>query len=125
MAADKKRIYIVDDDESVGRALKILLETFGFAVSTFLSAEQYFKDVPSSDHGCMLLDIHMPGLDGWETLKRIIESKVKRPVIIISADKNGGIRDRALKSGAVGYFQKPINGQELVYLINDAYQRTV
>lgn len=121
MSADKKQIYIVDDDASVCRALKYLLMTFGFEVSTFLSAEKYFSVVPNSVPGCLILDIHMPGLDGWETLKRIIESGLKRPVIIISADKNCGLRKQALKTGAVGFFQKPINDQDLVDLINKTY----
>lgn len=121
MDKEKKRILIVDDDESVSRAFKILLKTFDIEVRTFSSAETYFSEVPDSLEGCLLLDIHMPGLDGWETLTRIIKSGSKRPVIIISADKNGGIRERALKSGAVGFFQKPVNAQELIYLINKVY----
>lgn len=118
MPADKKQIYIVDDDESVCRALKCLLMTFGFEVSTFLSAENFFSNVPKNVQGCLVMDIHMPGLDGWEALKRIHKSGSKRPVIIISADKNGGLKEKAFKSGAVGFFQKPINCQELVDLIN-------
>ena len=117
----KKQIYIVDDDESVCRALKILLMTYGFEVSTFLSAEKFFNAVPNSVQGCLLLDIHMPGLDGWEVLKRIIKSGSRRSVIIISADKNEGLRKQALITGAVGFFQKPVNGQELVDLINKTY----
>jgi len=122
MSGDKKQVYIVDDDESVCRALKVLLMTFDFEVSTFLSAEKFFNAVPNSAQGCLLLDIHMPEFDGWETLKLIIKSGDKRPVIIISADKNGGIKEQALKAGAVGFFQKPINDRELVDLINKTYQ---
>ena len=121
MPKEKKQIFIIDDDESVCRALKCLLMTFDLEVSTFPSAEKYFSTVPDNVQGCMLLDIHMPGLDGWETLKRIAKSGVKRPVIMISADKNGGVREQALKAGAAGFFQKPVNAQELVYLINKVY----
>ena len=63
----------------------------------------------------------MPGLDGWKVQQRIAESGSKRPVIIISADKNGGLREKVLKTGAVGFFQKPINDRELVDLINKTY----
>ena len=121
MSADKKQVYILDDDESICRALKCLLITHGFEVSAFLSAEEFFSAVPDSARGCLLLDIHMPGVDGWEVLKRTIKSGVKRPVIIISADKNDGLREQALKIGAVGFFQKPVNDQELVDLINKMY----
>jgi len=118
MSACNKHVYIVDDDESVCRALKFVLMTFGFAVSTFGSAVKFFSAVSDSARGCLVLDIHMPGLDGWDALTLIIKSESKRPVIIISADKNGGLRERALKIGAVGFLQKPFNDQELVDLIN-------
>lgn len=116
-------IYIVDDDESICRALKCLLMTYGFEVSTFLSAENYFSTVPDSVPGCLIMDIHMLGLDGWGALKRIIKSGAKRPVIIISAEKNSENYKQALKAGAVGYLQKPFNGQELVGLINKAIEQ--
>jgi two-component system response regulator FixJ len=121
VSIDQKQIYIVDDDASVCRALKILLVAFGFEVNTFPSAETFFSAVPNSMKGCLILDIHMPGLDGWETLKRMIKSRAKRPVIIISADKNGGLKERALKTGALGFLQKPFNDQALVDLINLAF----
>jgi FixJ family two-component response regulator len=117
---EKKQIFIVDDDESVCRALSILLATYGFAVSSFTSAEEFFRVVSNSAPGCLLLDIHMPTLDGWEALHYLQTSGSSRPVIIISADKNGGLNERSLKAGAVGYLQKPFNDQALVDLINIA-----
>ena len=123
MSAHKNQIYIVDDDASICRALSILLITYKFIVDTFTSAEDFFRAVPNSAPGCLILDIHMPGLDGWETLKRIIKSGSKRPVIIMSADKNEGLNGRALKAGAVGFLQKPFNDQALVDLINVAVER--
>jgi FixJ family two-component response regulator len=116
-----KQVFVVDDDESVCRALSVLLVTYGFVISTFNSAEKFFSNVPDSAPGSLVLDIHMPGLDGWETLRRISTSGSKRPVIIISAEKNGGLNDKVLKAGAAGFLQKPFNGQELVDLINQTY----
>ena len=111
-------IYIVDDDESVCRALKTLLMTYDFKVKTFNSAKSFFDAVPNDEPGCLVLDIHMPGLDGWATQRKIIESGSKRPVIFISAEKLDNAADRALKAGAVGFLQKPFDGQTLVDLIN-------
>jgi len=113
----QRQVYIVDDDESVCRALSILLATYGFTVATFTSAVEFFSAVPNSVPGCLILDIHMPGLDGWEALKHLITSGSSRPVIIVSADKNGGLNEKALKAGAAGYLQKPFNDQALVDLI--------
>ena len=120
MPLDKKQIYIVDDDESVCRALKGLLMTFDFDVKTFSSAKSFFENVPNDDSGCLVLDIHMPGLDGWETQRRILASGSKRPVIFISAEKKDDASDRAIQVGAVGFLQKPFDGQSLVDLINVA-----
>ena len=111
-------IYIVDDDESVCRALKTLLMTYDFEVKTFNSANSFFDSVTNDDPGCLLLDIHMPGLDGWEVQKRILASGSKRPVIFISAEKQDNAAARAIEVGALGFLQKPVNGQTLVDLIN-------
>ncbi len=121
MSSDKKQIYIVDDDESVRRALGFLMTTYGFAVATFSCAEEFFNVVPNSAPGCLILDIHMPGLSGWEAQQRLVRSGSKRPVIIISADKDGAPEQRALKAGAVGLLQKPFSDKELVDLIDLAF----
>lgn len=124
MPSGKRKIYIVDDDESVCRALKVLLMTFEFEVKTFNSAKSFFDAVPNDEPGCLVLDIHMPGLDGWAAQKKIIDSGSKRPVIFISAEKQDNAADRALKVGAVGFLQKPFDGQTLVDLINAAPEDT-
>ena len=123
MSTDKKQIFIVDDDASVCRALDILLATYGFIVNTFNSAVEFFSAVPNNAPGCLLLDIHMPGLDGWETLRHLIALGSRRPVIVISADKSVGLREKALKEGAAGYLQKPFNDRALVDLINIAFEK--
>ena len=117
-------VYIVDDDESVCRALKTLLMTYEFEVKTFNSAQSFFENVAREDPGCLLLDIHMPGVDGWETHQKILDSGSKRPVIFISAEKNDNASIRALQVGAVGFLQKPVNGQTLVDLINVGFKLT-
>ena len=123
MPIDKKQIFIVDDDASVCRALDILLITYGFTVDTFTSAVEFFSAVPNSVPGCLIMDIHMPVLDGWEALAHLAALGSSRPVIIISADKNSSVKKRALKAGAAGYLQKPFNDQELVDIINIAVEK--
>ena len=118
------QIFIVDDDASVCCALGILLVTYGFKVDTFNSAKEFFHAVPKSAAGCLILDIHMPGLDGWEALKRVIKSGSKRPVLIISADKSSVNYERAMEAGAEGSMQKPFNDHELVNFINEALENT-
>ena len=119
-----KHIYIVDDDESVCRSLKFLMASYGFAVDAFSSSEEFFTVVPNSADGCLILDIHMPGLNGWETQQRLTEEKYKLPVIVISADKDDGFKDQALKAGAVGFLQKPFEDHYLLHMVNQVFKTT-
>ena len=114
----REKIYIVDDDVSVCRALESLLVTFGFEVRTFSSAEEFFSAVPNSAAGCLILDIHMPGLSGWEAQQRLLKTGSKRPVIIITVDKDAGLAEAALKAGAVGFLQKPFHDRALIDVVN-------
>jgi len=120
VAIGKKQICIVDDDESVCRALKLLLGTFGFEVITFPSAKEFFNSAQKSAMGCLVLDIHMPGMDGWHVLKQLIDSGSKCPVIIMTGDNTGWFEEDALKAGAFGFLHKPLNDRALVDLINRA-----
>src|SRR5580698_6391361 len=101
MPLDKKQIYILDDDKSVLRSLKLLMVSYGFAVDVFSSASEFFNAVPNSVSGCLILDIHMTGLNGWDIMQRLTETGSTRPFIVITADKDDRFKDRALKAGAV------------------------
>ena len=123
MFSDKKQIYIVDDDESICRSLKLLLASYGFAVDTFSSAEEYFKVVPNSAKCCLILDIHMPGLNGWDALKRLTEAGYNHPVIVITADKDENFRGKALKAGAVGFLKKPFGDHYLLHMVTQIFNK--
>src|ERR1039457_6843138 len=110
----KKQIYIVDDDESVRRSLKLLMVSYGFAVETFSSAEEFFSDVRNKAPGCLILDIHMPGLNGWEAQQRLTKEGYNLPVISISADQDDRVKEKALKAGAEGFLQKPFEDHYLL-----------
>ena len=117
----KKQIYILDDDESVLRSLKLLMVSYGFTVDTFSSSEEFFKAVPNSNEGCLILDIHMPGLNGWDTQQRLGQEGYNLPVIVISADKDDAFKEKALKAGAVGFLQKPFEDHYLLHMVNRVF----
>ncbi len=121
MSSDKKQIYIVDDDDSVRRSLKALMVSYGFAVEIFSSAEEFFITVPNSVKGCLILDIHMPGLNGWDTQERLKKEGYNLPVIVISADKEDAFKEKALEAGAVGFLQKPFEDHYLLHMVNQAF----
>jgi FixJ family two-component response regulator len=121
---DKKQIYILDDDESVRRSLKLLMVSYGFAVQTFSSSEEFFTAVPSSTEGCVILDIHMPGLNGWDTQQRLTKEGYRLAVIVISADKSDSFKEKALKAGAVGFLQKPFEDHYLLHMVTQVFNKT-
>ena len=94
----REQIYVVDNDESVCRALKSLLVTLGFDVRTFCSAEEFFSAVPNSAVGCLILDIHTPEFNGWKALQRLIKTGSKRPVIVMTVDQGAWIPELVLKA---------------------------
>jgi len=118
VSADKKQIYILDDDTSVLRSLKLLLNSYGFAAYPFSSAEEFFSSVPSEAEGCLILDIHMPGFNGWDTQQRLKKEGYHLPVIVITADKDDLFKEKALKGGAVGFLQKPFEDHYLLHMVN-------
>ena len=124
MASDKKQLYIVDDDESVRRSLKLLMVSYEFTVDTFSSAEEFFTAVPNSAEGCLILDIHMPGLNGWDTQQKLTKEGYNLPVIVISADKDGDFKEKALKAGAVGFLRKPFEDHYLLHMVNKVFNKT-
>ena len=125
MVTELQKVFIVDDDASICRALKCLLMTFGFSVETFASGQAFFNAISETDPGCLVLDINMPGLNGWEVQKRLAQAGSTRQFIIITADKDDGLKERALEIGAVGFLQKPFDNQELVDLINNTFKTEV
>jgi len=121
MHLNKKQIYIVDDDESVCRALSLLLDTYGFEVHTFASATAFLNSVLKDASGCLILDVHMAQMDGFTLQQRLNTNGFRIPIIFISADKDMKLSQQYLNAvGAIGFLQKPFGDQELVDLINSA-----
>jgi len=122
-SSEKKQIYILDDDESVLRSLKLLMVSYGFAVDTFSSAGQFLKDVPKSAEGCLILDIHMPQFNGWEMLQKLSKTGYSLPIIVITADKDESFKNKALKAGAVGFLQKPFEDHYLLHMVTRIFDK--
>jgi len=125
MPVEEEQIYILDDDESVRRSLKLLMVSYGFAVDVFSSAEEFFSDVPNNAPGCLILDIHLPGFSGWDTMQKLIKTGYNLPVIVITADKNEVFKERALKAGAVGFLQKPFEDHYLLHMVTRAFNKKI
>ncbi len=125
MPLEKKQIYVLDDDESVLWSLNLLLVSYGFAVNAFISAERFFSAVPNTAEGCLVLDIHMPGVNGWDTQERLAKTGYKLPVIVITANKDDSFKDKAMKAGAAGFLQKPFGDHYLLHMVNRVFNKEV
>lgn len=114
-------VAVVDDDESVGRAIKRLLRSVGIGADTYLSGDGFLDtlaSMPSYRPGCVILDIQMPGLNGLEVQRRLSGSGI--PVIMITAYDDVVVRSQALAAGAVGYLGKPFNDSILINTVQAA-----
>ena len=120
MTHDPSIVMIVDDDDSIRRAVRRLMKSFGFAVETFASAEEFLDSDRLEKTSCLILDIHMPGMDGLELQERLVASKYAIPIIFITAFTDDRARVQALKAGAVGYLAKPFADEELLNCIHAA-----
>jgi len=119
----KPRIAIVDDDESVCRAVKRLLRSFSMDAETFNSGQNFLdlvEAMPSFHPDCVILDVQMPGMNGLEVQHRLAMSGKTIPVIFITAHDELGVREKALAAGAVAFLRKPFDDQLLIKTLREA-----
>ena len=114
MPAQKPDVVVVDDDMSMNQAIKRLLQAAGFTTQSFRSAEALIEAGTASNAGCLVLDICLPGLSGFELHQQLIESGTRVPVIFMSAQNEGEFRERATRSGALAFLPKPFAGTNLL-----------
>ena len=111
-------VYLIDDDESVRRALQRLLRSAGFEVKAFSSGEAFLQSENLDVRACVVLDIRMPGLTGFDLQEKLASMGIRIPVITVSAFDDAETRERARKLGAVAFFRKPVDGQALIDAIH-------
>jgi len=112
------KIYILDDDESVRKALSRLMRSAGLKHETFASGEDFFAAVPETSQGCVIMDIRMPGMTGHDILEQLREKGSPLSVIFLSAQDDAETRAQARAYGAVAFFRKPVDDQALIDAIH-------
>ena len=113
-------ISIVDDDESVREATKILVRSLGYAAEAFSSAEEYLRSGSVDESSCLITDLRMPGMSGAELQDQLIADGNRTPVIFITASSDEQIRTRVMDAGAIGFLRKPFDEQSLIDCLNKA-----
>ena len=113
-------VYVVDDDASVCKALRRLLRSAQYRVRAFASAEEFRLSDFKSSPGCLLLDIRLPGISGFEFQQELLVSGVRMPVIFITGHDRAGMEEQAMKLGATAYLRKPFDEEALLDAIRRA-----
>jgi len=107
-------IFVIDDDESIRRAFERLLRSANLDARTFSCAEEFLSSLTKNEIGCIIMDLRMPGLTGFDLQKKIASQGIRMPVIVISASDDAQTRERARELGAVAFFRKPVDDQALL-----------
>jgi FixJ family two-component response regulator len=126
MSQSKPLIAVVDDDQSVCRALDRLLHSLGMNTQTFASGSEFLafiEAMPSFHPDCVVLDLHMPGLNGLDVQEQLTRDGSLLSVIIITAYDEAATRERAMEGGAVAFLRKPFSDEVLIKALNEAIQR--
>ena len=114
-------VFIVDDDDEVRDAIRLLMVSVGLNAETFESAQAYLDQFDPQRAGCLILDIRMKGMSGLDLQDRLAGEPLHPPIIIITGHGDVPMAVRAVKAGAVDFIEKPFNDQ----LLLDAAHRAI
>ena len=122
MPGPRQNIIVVDDDAGMNLALQRLLNAAGFRAMTFPSAEALLESEAAASAACLVLDVHLPGLSGFELQRRLQENGSARPVIFITAYDDPASLAQAQGAGAIAYLTKPFPGRKLLAAVSQALE---
>jgi FixJ family two-component response regulator len=116
-------VVIIDDDVLVRQALGDCVESAGYAVDSFDSAENFLASGSARNAACLIVDVQLPGISGLELQEKLAGADNRVPIIFVSAQATQANRDMAMKHGAAGFLSKPFRRDDLVELVRAAIQR--
>jgi two-component system response regulator FixJ len=116
----RRLVHIVDDDSEVRAATSFMLRQQGYETQIYAGGLEFLQQ-RKLDRGCVLLDLHMPGMDGFEVLAKIVRRDVDLPVIILTGHGDIPLAVRAMKRGAVDFLEQPYHFQRLTGAIERAF----
>ena len=116
-------IFIVDDDDDFRETLRLPLEGAGFSVTTFATADSFLETFEAGTHGCLLLDVRMPGLSGIALQEELARRGIDLPIVFLTGYGEVPTAVRALKQGAVDFLQKPFEESMLLDRVREALER--
>jgi FixJ family two-component response regulator len=123
MGRDARLLAVVDDDDDVRLALQRLVSSAGFAVETYASGAAFLHSVDDHEPDCVVLDLHMPQMSGFDVQGALALAHAGVPVVVITGHDTPESRARALKLGAKAYLCKPVDDNALLSAIVAAIDR--
>jgi FixJ family two-component response regulator len=115
-------ISIVDDHEPVREATASFIRSVGFRTKCFASAQQFLSSPHLHETDCLILDLQMPGMNGLELQRQLLNDKFQIPIIFVTAHGCPETRDEALRAGAIDFLSKPFSEEALLRAIQKALQ---
>jgi two-component system response regulator FixJ len=116
-------VHIVDDDEAVRQSLAFMLSSAGLAVRLYDSALAFLAGLASSQNGCLITDVRMPGMSGIDLLKMLRDKSVSMPAIVITGHGDVPLAVEAMKAGAVDFIEKPFEEEAILSAVKRALER--
>ena len=115
-------IGIIDDDALVREGLRDCMESAGYSVETFGSAEEFLGSMSAHQTSCLILDIQLPGISGLELQARLGGTQNQVPIVFVTAHGTEVSRERAICNGAAALLSKPVRREELLNVVRAAMQ---
>jgi FixJ family two-component response regulator len=116
-------IAVIDDDVLVRQALEDCMESAGYVVEGFGSAEEFLASGATRSAACLIVDLQLPGINGLELQDKLAGSENRVPIVFVSAQGTDANREKAIRQGAAGFLGKPFHREELLNIVGAAIRR--
>jgi FixJ family two-component response regulator len=113
-------VAVVDDDEAIREAVDSLIRSAGYRAQVFASGEDFLHSKDRVNTGCLIVDVRMPRMSGFELQRRLTAANCRIPLIFITAHGDEDARAQALSAGAVDFLYKPFSGEILLSAVQAA-----
>jgi FixJ family two-component response regulator len=123
MAQPRSIVAVVEDDPSMRKSIEYLLDAYGFGVEVFVSAETFVRREPFKNISCLVLDIHLGGMSGFDLSRFLTQRGYRFPIIFITAAENEALSKEANDAGCVAVLRKPFQSSHLLDAIRQAIVR--
>ena len=118
---NKRVVHIVDDEETIRKALSFTLRTAGVAVEAYAAGPEFLLSAEDAEKGCVVLDMHMPDMDGLQVQAELTRRGIDMPVVVLTGNGDPTLAVQAMKAGAADFLAKPVEKAALLGAIDRGF----